>query len=251
MFFMKSSIRLGALMLAVLVVTIGALFIVSNAEARAAVEENDERYFLTRVVLYHAVSDTILSDDDALYTSPTEFENQMRALKDAGYTTVFADEYGRYTEKTVAVTFDDGYENVYTEAFPILKKYGIKATVFLITSERPNHLTDAEIREMVDSGLVLFASHTVNHPDMTTLTYDEMIEELKTSKEDVERVSGQKVTCFAYPHGAYNDDVIRAVKECGYKFAYKTDMDKGDIFSIPRIIIWRATTTEMFAESLK
>jgi len=250
MLFMKSSLRLGAMMLAVLIITIGALFVVSDAEARAAEKENAEK-FQTRVVQFHAVSDVILSDDDALYASPSVFDAQMKAIVDGGYTTVFADAYGEYTERTVAVTFDDGYENVYTEAFPILKKYGIKATVFLITSERPNHLTDAQIKEMVDSGLIMFGSHTVNHYDMTTLTYDEMIEELKTSKADVERVSGQAVTCFAYPHGAYNDDAKRAVEECGYLLAYKADESRGDVFSIPRTIIWRATTPEMFAELLK
>ena len=157
---------------------------------------------------------------------------------------MFASEYGEYSEKTVCITFDDGYENVYTEAFPILKKYSVKATVFLITSDRPNHLTESEIKEMAESGLVQFAPHSVNHPDLTTLTYDEMKKEIVESKEAVERVSKQKVTCFAYPHGAYNNDVKKAVRECGFSFAYKADEGSGDVFAIPRKTVWRVTTAE-------
>lgn len=248
---MKKYIGFCALILAVLMATIGVLMIVSDARARAAENEADEEKHLTRSLLYHAVSDTILSDDDALYASPAVFESHIKALTDNGYRTVFADEYGEYSDRTVCITFDDGYENVYTEAFPILKKYSVKATVFLITSDRPNHLTDAEIKEMAESGLVSFAPHTVNHIDMTTLTYDEMKKELTESKEAVERVSEQRVTCFAYPHGAYNNEVKKAVRECGFSFAYKADEGSGDVFAIPRKTVWRVTTAEDILAWLK
>src|SRR3989338_3210220 len=99
------------------------------------------------VLMYHSVSDS-----GAFFSvTPKEFERQMRYVHDSGLTTVFSSEISQCMTNgklanTVCVTFDDGYEDVYTHAFPVFKQFGIKATVFLITSEIGGSYTNSEGR---------------------------------------------------------------------------------------------------------
>ena len=227
-----------------------AVFIVAAAIVLAAVASSGttEKY-VTKAFMYHAISD-VTSENESLFVSPLDFEKQIAWLSDAGFTSVFADEYGKYKYKTAAVTFDDGYENVYTEAFPILKKYNFKATVFLITSPAEGHLTDDEIREMAESGLVMFGSHTETHRDLTTLNDSEIMTELSASKEKIEKLTGKKSTALAYPYGTADARVVAAAKECGYKCAYTIVDPAGgeDVFHLPRYTVWRETKMDVFVK---
>ena len=126
----------------------------------------------------------------------------------------------------MVITFDDGYRSVYEEAFPVLQRYGMSATVFL-TVGKANAANSREslpslkgrsmlswrcIREMQNHGIV-FGAHTMTHPDLTHLPVDEVKQEILASKEIIENALGTTVSTFANPYGRYNDLVREVVKQ--------------------------------------
>jgi|SRR3989344_2462618 len=183
------------------------------------------------VLMYHSVSDS-----GAFFSiSPKEFERQMRDIHDSDLTTIFSSEIsqrmtsGKLTN-TVCITFDDGYEDVYTHAFPILKQFRIKATVFLITSEIGGSYTNSEgstfqllserqVSEMRESGLVEFMPHGHTHKKLHQLTEGEQRNEIKLSSDTVERLTSSKPRVFAYPRGRTTPAIVEFLKEYGYAIA--------------------------------
>ncbi len=130
-------------------------------------------------------------------------------------------------DKTVVLTFDDGYVDNYINAWPLLKKYNFSATIFLPTAfigqvmnnsqNRPLELmSEAQIKEMSASGLVDFGSHTHTHPQLKKISDDEFNLEIKTSKEIVERLTGKECRFFAYPKGYFRPSFIDAMKNNGF-----------------------------------
>ena len=171
------------------------------------------------ILYYHRVNDVIEGLED-LHVKPAEFEKQMQYLKDNGYTTITFDDIDKteHIQKPVIITFDDGYEDNYTYAYPILKKFGFKATVFLVANfvGNPSILNKDEIKEMSD--LVNFQSHTLSHPDLRALKPEEAEKEISESKTKLEAITGKSINVFAYPVGYYNNSVLVQVKKY-YKFA--------------------------------
>lgn len=186
------------------------------------------------ILMYHSIADDPNND---LMVSPSTFAAQMKHLRDAGYQTItFPDledwESGKpIPQKPVLLTFDDGYLDNYTAAYPVLKKYNLKATFFISI----NYLGDArhfsweQIKEMYDSGLIQFGSHSKSHPDLTVISAAKRREEIVDSKKIIEEKIGDKVIAFSYPAGAYNNLVIRETAEAGYKFAVTTKPGKARI----------------------
>lgn len=160
----------------------------------------------------------------------------MEKLHRNGYATVsLSDSAGLvrerkpFPERSFVLTFDDGYRSVYDEAFPVLAKYGMTATVFLTVGDTGNRglhdrltplggrqmLSWVEIREMRDAGID-FGAHTITHPDLTSLDDTTMDYEIKRSKEIIEMNLGVPVSSFAYPYGLYDE---RCVEIAGRNFA--------------------------------
>jgi peptidoglycan/xylan/chitin deacetylase (PgdA/CDA1 family) len=142
----------------------------------------------------------------------------------------------------VVITFDDGYKDNRTNAYPVLEKYGAPATIFLISGRvgREGFLSPRDIREM--SGLVDFGAHTVSHAILADLSLAQAKHEIEGSKQGLERVLGRKVSLFSYPSGGsrdYNDVVKRLVREAGFDCAVTTmNGDNGpdsDMFELRRI----------------
>ncbi len=246
------------------------------------------------VFMYHHVN---LHKGDIITVTPDIFDAQMQFLKEAGYRTLNVDElveiaYGNLEikEKAVAVTFDDGYLDNYVYAFPVLKKYNIKATIFIVTDwvEKssefviakgfspeaisvgkiasplarndkmlPNHneckrlINEGKIsevimnwdmlREMKDSELVSFYSHTKTHRKCAELSNAELMKELQDSKRITEQRLNETCLYLCWPKGSYKQDSVEAAKEAGYKALFTTKrgvVKKGsDIFSIERIAV--------------
>ncbi|GFI56490.1 poly-beta-1,6-N-acetyl-D-glucosamine N-deacetylase [Clostridiales bacterium] len=174
-------------------------------------------------LMYHLILEQPYTELTNLFVRPTEFEDHLQKLCAADCIFLFADEYALTEKKSIILTFDDGYEDNYTQMFPILKKYGAKATVFMITSKinMPGYLTEDMIREMAASGLVRFESHTHTHPSLTSLSAEDLAWQFAQSGEILYNLTGRYPQAICYPGGTVNDFVIGEAAKC-YRFGYTT-----------------------------
>lgn len=210
-------------------------------------------------LMYHAVSDEIWSPYPDLFVSPSEMEAQLQYLQENGFTTIhFSDlEHVDQIEKPVLLTFDDGYLDNYTELFPLLQKYEAKATIFAITKSigtHPLYFTWEQAREMADSGLVEIHSHTVSHPNLDTLSYEEQQYELEQSQLDILRNLGRESYVFCYPTGRYNADTLELVDDY-YHFAVKMNgnayVTDARVHEINRWFVYRNLSLYTFGDMLE
>ncbi len=206
-------------------------------------------------LMYHLILDTPYSSLESLFVRPSELEGQIQALIEAGYTFIFADEYDYYNEKTVIMSFDDGYVDNYTEMFPIIKKYNVKVTVFMISAYigGADYLSKDMIREMSSSGLVSFQSHTHSHVNVTSTDNATLRIEFEKSKRVIEEITGREVKALCYPTGAYNQNAMAIASEY-YDFAYTTVSSLStsgyDLLSLPRYRVSRGLSKTYFASIL-
>jgi len=208
------------------------------------------------VVMYHAIDCN--DKTTKLSVSPESFARQMEFLHKNNYNVVTLEEAIPYIQKkkktppkTLAITFDDGYRNNYICSYPVLKKYNIPATIFVIVKRvgKPGYLNWEEIREMSDSGLITIGSHTMSHLWLPDVKAEALQYELRESKRILEEKLGKSVKTLCYPIGAFDEKVEKAVKEAGYSCAVTTNPGRGtpadDIYAIKRIKISR-TSDNMF-----
>lgn len=204
------------------------------------------------ILNYHMVGDL----NHALCISAESFEQQMKYLYDNEYTTITPDQlmahlkYGRpLPEKPVLITFDDGYLDNYTTAYPILKKYKQRAVFFLIAGSigtDPRFMNWKQAKEMSDNGMVM-QSHTVHHVNLTKLPPAEAYQELEESKRIIEEKVGKPVRYLAYPTGAVDKTSAQMVKASGYRAAFSVRFGEAsidsDLYAIERIPIFRSSRT--------
>jgi peptidoglycan/xylan/chitin deacetylase (PgdA/CDA1 family) len=204
------------------------------------------------VLMYHSIDHR--DKETKLSVSPESFARQMEFLHKNHYNVVTLDKIVSYIEKkeripprTLAITFDDGFYNNYEYAFPMLKKYNIPATVFVIVGSigKPGWVKWSELKEMSDSGVITIGSHTLSHGWLPTTGTKKLRSELEASKEILEKNLGRNVDFFCYPIGAFDDRVKKAVKEADYACAVTTNPDKvrstDDRYAIKRIKISRSS----------
>lgn len=183
------------------------------------------------VLNYHQINDR---DENALTVSSEQFAAQMDYLKQEGYHTITAealsnalDNGEKLPEKPVLITFDDGYVDNYTVAYPILKERDMHGLIFLISdyvSLYPNYLTWPQVLEMQENNIE-FGSHTLNHAVLTELKTNEEIEnQLKNSKLALEWKLGRPVNHLAYPCGYITEPIEAATKAAGYRGAFTVDL---------------------------
>ena len=154
----------------------------------------------------------------------------MKYLSDNGYHTITPEdmvdawENGKeLPDKPVIITFDDGYADNYRNAYPILKKYNLQGTIFLISdfvSTYPNYLTWTQAEEMQESGLINFESHTLSHEQLDSTSPEETWNQVDGSKKALEWHLGKEINFLAYPCGSYDEELQRMVKDAGYKGAF-------------------------------
>ncbi len=199
------------------------------------------------VIMYHSID---YEEGNELRVPKEKFREQMKYLKDSGYTTLTMDEvYGfmknnkPVPEKSIVLTFDDGYKDNYENAYPILKEFGFKGTVFIITNcidTDKGFLTSKELKEM-DKGGMDIESHTLNHDKLDELSYNKQVETLKGSKEVLEKLLNKKVKYIGYPYGKYNKDTMKAAEDAGYNVAFTTESGWSDkqqgIYKLHRVYI--------------
>ncbi len=203
------------------------------------------------VLNYHQVANTF----NALAIPVNDFDAQMRFLSENGYVTITPDELAggfsgevNLPEKPVLITFDDGYTDNYTNAFPILKKYGMRATIFVIAGfvGQPRYMTWDQLREMEQNGISI-ESHTMNHIALEELPDDEIRNELLNSKNTIEQNLNNKVEFLAYPTGTYNLHIASIAREVGYKGAYTVKYGVDDLgsnmYALERVPIFQTENT--------
>ena len=186
-------------------------------------------------LMYHHVG--ILDDPQAeqfpFTMRPDMLERQILFLKANGYTPISLEELttayraGKSSiQKPVMLTFDDGYLDNYQNLFPLLKKYNVPALIFLITDRvgTPEYMSWDQIKEMQDSGLVSFGSHSLSHRRLRSLPDEEIVREITESKRVLEEKLGRPVTAFCYPFGAggFDKRVRPQVFKAGYLFDFST-----------------------------
>ncbi len=178
-----------------------------------------------------------------LWVSPEKFRAQVKYLLDNGYRTLLFSELkkaydsgAKLPEKSVLITFDDGYENNYTHAWPILKELGAKGNIFVVygtigkanlwhnPASEPwvNMATLPQLREMQESGVMEYGSHTMSHPHLASLKPGDAAWEMAESKRQLEAAFGREMCAFAYPYGdgAYVPAVREKALEAGYTFDF-------------------------------
>ena len=229
-----------------LVLSASILIICDESQSFRALPEGD---YMPQTVMYHSVAEELFSPYEYLFVRPTEFDAQLEYFNEHGYEYLFANEWEITKSPSVVITFDDGYLDNYTEMFPILKKHGAKATIFLITDMigHPAYMSVEQIKEMSDSGLVSFQSHTASHSILSELNEDELRREFSTSGSVIESITGEPISVLAYPQGRYNSLVEKVVPEY-FDFAYTTEFpdrtDEFNSYTIPRHYISRGISPE-------
>jgi len=219
------------------------------------------------ILIYHSID----ASGSVISVSPAKFKEHMGALKSQGFQTISLSQVveciraGRkFPEKSVAITFDDGFKNNYSVAFPILKEFDFMATIFLVSGQcgkgnqwdrqtknipRLDLLSWAEIIEMSDKGIE-FGAHTVNHADLSKLSINKAAEEITHSKSTIQERLKKDVLFFAYPYGRENEQIQNIVND-EFSGAFSDKMElaplKSDIYSLPRIEMYYFSKNNLFS----
>lgn len=190
--------------------------------------------FRVPILMYHYVEYVKDKGDKtriSLDTAPATLEQEVKTLVDAGYNFMTAEELAAVLDgqaqlppKPILLTFDDGYRDFYTDAYPILKKYHIKATQYVISGflNNENHLTVAQLREIAKDDLVEIGAHTVHHIWLKGQSPKRASDEVLQSKLALEKLIGKRVVSFAYPFGAFDRQAIEVVQNAGFTNAVST-----------------------------
>ncbi|ADG83187.1 polysaccharide deacetylase family protein [Thermincola potens] len=216
-------------------------FLAGRAEAPALKLTDNQRPI--PVLMYHKVNPYRSSGGKGLRVDPNEFSWQMRYLKQRGFTTISSTDLINYLrhkktlpKRPILITFDDGYEDNYLFAYPVMKRYGFKGVIFLVADDIGRYnvwdvkigkqpynklLNWNQIMEMKRYGFE-FGSHTLSHPHLARINRTVAAYEIAESKRALEKRLGVPVTSFAYPYGNLDDDVAQMVKKAGYSCAFTT-----------------------------
>lgn len=218
------------------------------------------------VLMFHALDDR----SSAISFPPRVFQRGMAKLQERGYRALSLLEvvddlrYGKpLPDRVFVLTFDDGYQSVYTEAFPVLQRYGWSATVFLTVGQnrqvnsqsrlpamedRPM-LAWHEIQEMYRWGLD-FGAHTLTHPDLTCLPLDQVEAEVCNSQAIIANALSATVASFAYPYGRYDQRSRELVQQhfaCAVSDKLGLTTTRSEVYALERLDAYYLRTDRLFA----
>ena len=236
----------------------------------------DKKKYEVPVVMYHRVINK--SENEGIhgtYIYENIFREHMKYLKDNNFSMITFKDLNNIgwrnrfdkNKKYIIITFDDGYVDNYELAFPILKEFNFKATIFLMGESTYNEWdvkADGEksfplmsvemIKEMQDYGIE-FGAHTFNHPKLNKLSNDEIKHQIVDVKKPLEEKIEREIITFAYPYGILNDYAKKMVEEAGYTFGVATDSGSvclsDDLYQIRRIAIFPNTNLFSFKRKVK
>jgi Predicted xylanase/chitin deacetylase len=206
------------------------------------------------VLMYHEIAE----GPDCLWVSTRDFYDQMKYLNDNGYQTITLSQAaellkGHYdTSRKVVLTFDDGYDTFYTNAWPILQEFNQQATIFIISGlvGKPGYMSWEQIKVLADSNIEI-GGHTKTHPLLPTLTAAQSADEISEAKQEMEARLGLKTTMFCYPTGKYNQQIEQQVQTAGYDAAVtmvqRRATSNDDLLLLPRWGIYKDDPLTRFA----
>ncbi|MFH1395603.1 MAG: polysaccharide deacetylase family protein [Candidatus Omnitrophota bacterium] len=209
---------------------------------------------VTPILMYHAINN---GGRSTLNVAPLNFSRQMKFLHDNNFNVISLDELTaniqkgiRFLPKTVVITFDDGFEDNYINAFPVLSKYKMPAEIFLITNyigKHERYLNWDQVRLMSENG-INFGGHTRNDIYLPSIVNDDkqLWDEIYGAKTDIENNISQEAAYFCYPVGGFNEKIKNVVKKAGYKGACATnrgfDKTNKDVYELNRVKITNSDT---------
>jgi len=186
------------------------------------------------ILLYHYVENVNDKKDlirESLNIQPFTFEEQVKTLVGAGFTFMTAKELGEVLDgtmqlppKPILLTFDDGHWDFDTDVLPILKKYQVKATAYIISGflGGSDFMTPSQLQDVINSGLIDVGAHTVHHIALKGKVAPLVSYEINTSKNELERIFHIHVVSFAYPDGSFDEQAIKTVSRAGFTTAVST-----------------------------
>jgi peptidoglycan/xylan/chitin deacetylase (PgdA/CDA1 family) len=175
------------------------------------------------ILVYHHVRP---GSTNTLFVSPEVLDRQLKYLQGNGFHTVSFTDLADYFEKgkplplhPMIISFDDGWENQFEYAFPILQKYHDTATFYVVTNylDHPNFLTTEQLQTMVAAGMTI-GCHSQSHPNLTSVGHEHAWNEIAGAKAILE-AEGFKIDTFAYPYGAYDRKLVAMVQAAGFRSA--------------------------------
>ncbi|TMK64553.1 MAG: polysaccharide deacetylase family protein [Actinobacteria bacterium] len=211
------------------------------------------------ILTYHRVhvyATELTKSQPDLTVEPAVFRAEMAAIHAAGYTTITQRQLfdalyhgAALPRKPVIVSVDDGYVDDVTQVLPALRRYGMRATFYVITGRvhEPGFLSTRQIRELEAAGMDIGA-HTRTHPNLPALAAAALRSEVGGSAADLRAILGHPVYWFAYPYGAFDARVVTAVRRAGFLFAVTTrggtTASTAAPLEIPRIHVGRSATAQ-------
>jgi peptidoglycan/xylan/chitin deacetylase (PgdA/CDA1 family) len=208
------------------------------------------------ILMYHRIVDPALAGRSLpqLVVPPELFAAQMAMLRQAGWQTIgmstLACDFASGTRpppKTFVVTFDDGYSDGYTQALPILRRFGFVATYYIVTGRIgwPGQLTRADVRALAADGMDI-GDHTVDHVNLNGLSAARLVHEIAGAAQAILATIGKRPVTFAYPFGDRSARVVRAVASAGFDMAVTNQEGDAETraneFQVPRVRVGPATT---------
>lgn len=206
-----------------------------DADSTLPASDGTQRRVRVPILMYHYVSEPPKGANDIrldLSLPGPDFELQLRYLINEGYHTIGLTDLILHLqqgvplpEKPIVLTFDDGYKDAFTVAFPLLKKYGLTGTFFVFTQpveeENRDYLSWQEIELMSAAGMEI-GCHSYSHPDLRDQPDDVLVTELIDSKKEIESHINEPVLTFCYPANTYDSRVLQTLREAGYWAAVTT-----------------------------
>ena len=194
------------------------------------------RRILVPILMYHYISEPPADADiyrTDLSVPPGLFREHLAYLRDNGYTPIRLDDLYAALQtgaplppRSVILTFDDGYEDNFANAFPLLREFGFSGTFFVMTSGpdsgNPAYMTWAQIAEMAAAGMQM-ESHTRDHPDLRGRDGDFLVYQLLGPVESLTAYTGQRPRHFAYPAGEYDEAVLAMLRSLSVQTAVTTE----------------------------
>jgi len=207
------------------------------------------------VLMYHFLGTKEDAESSKNFVSLRSFNRHMQWLRWLGYRVISLDEYYKIITgiaepegREIVTTFDDGNYTFKTVAMPILEKYNYPVAVFVVSESVKEKLhgsmSTEEVTELSRDEQVTVASHSKTHPFLSKMDKEQIRDELKGAREDLEKMLKRSVHYLAYPYGDFNEDVIRVAEKAGYRLAFTTSRKKlkgkeETLFSLTRVKITR------------